>query len=179
MPSKPLKERATKRIEIEDSESEDRGDTAMQPVDKKKMAECRTRMKDRSHANKKTKLRYAPDVEYKTHVSKVGNRYSSIAHGDQSNLPLALANLIGTSHTLEIKSQTYYEYGTFKSFTCWTIVPTKVVAESASSSTLDVASATKSPKLKSVTRDLIEIEDSESEDRGDTAMQPVDKKKME
>ncbi|GJX99300.1 DNA helicase PIF1, ATP-dependent [Tanacetum coccineum] len=108
---------------------------------------------------------------------------------DQSNLPPALANLIGTSHTLEIKSHTYYEYGTFKSFTCWTIVPTEGVAESASSSTLDAAGATEIPKLKSVTQDpsvstpsnpsekrpmkRIKIEDSESEDRGNTSMQMV------
>ncbi|GKF23417.1 hypothetical protein Tco_0075739, partial [Tanacetum coccineum] len=67
------------------------------------------------------------------------------------------------------------------------------VAESVSSSTLDAAGASKIPKLKSVTQDpsvptpsnpleerptkRIEIEDSESEDRGDTAMHPVDKKK--
>ncbi|GJW20637.1 replication protein A 70 kDa DNA-binding subunit C-like protein [Tanacetum coccineum] len=114
---------------------------------------------------------------------------------DQSNLPPALANLIGTTHTLEIKSHTYYEFGTFESFTCWTIVLTEGVAESASSSTLDAVGATESPKLKSLTRDpsvptpskpseerptkRIKIEDSESEDKGDTAMHPVDKKKRD
>ncbi|GJX60108.1 DNA helicase PIF1, ATP-dependent [Tanacetum coccineum] len=72
---------------------------------------------------------------------------------DQSNPPPALANLIGTTHTLEIKSHNYYEFGTFESFTCWTIVPTEGVAESASSSTLDAAAATESPKLKSLTWD--------------------------
>ncbi|GJS23494.1 nucleic acid-binding, OB-fold protein [Tanacetum coccineum] len=114
---------------------------------------------------------------------------------DQSNLPPALANLIGTTHTLEIKSHTYYEYGTFESFTCWTIVPIEGVVESASTSTLDAEAATKSPKLKSLKRDpfvptpskpseerptkRVDIEDSDREDRGDTTMHVVDKKKRD
>ncbi|GJX40662.1 uncharacterized mitochondrial protein-like protein [Tanacetum coccineum] len=111
----------------------------------------------------------------------------------QSNLAPALANLIGTTHTLEIKSHTYYEYGTFESFTCWTIFPTEEVVETASSSTLDAEAATESLKLKSLTQDpsiptpskpseerqtqRVVIEDSDSEDKGDTAMHVVDKKK--
>ncbi|GJU35296.1 reverse transcriptase domain-containing protein [Tanacetum coccineum] len=74
---------------------------------------------------------------------------------DQSNLPPTLANLIGTTHTLKIKSHTYYEYGTFESFTCWIILLTEGVVESASSSTLDAEAATKSPKLKSLSRDPV------------------------
>nr|GEU85182.1 retrovirus-related Pol polyprotein from transposon TNT 1-94 [Tanacetum cinerariifolium] len=67
-PSKPSEDRPTKRIDIEDSDSEDRGDTAMHLVDKKKrgmviedsneedkcgLPECGTRKKDRRHSNKK------------------------------------------------------------------------------------------------------------------------------
>nr|GEU84132.1 AT hook motif-containing protein, putative, expressed [Tanacetum cinerariifolium] len=42
---------------------------------------------------------------------------------DHMGLPLAISNLIGTTHVMEIKSQSYYEYGTFESFTCWQIIP--------------------------------------------------------
>ncbi|GJT39241.1 zinc finger BED domain-containing protein RICESLEEPER 2-like protein [Tanacetum coccineum] len=57
---------------------------------------------------------------------------------DTSGLPAALANIIGTTHTLELKSHTYYEHGTFKSFTCWNLIPLEVVVDSAGSSTIDV-----------------------------------------
>ncbi|GKA45066.1 nucleic acid-binding, OB-fold protein [Tanacetum coccineum] len=56
---------------------------------------------------------------------------------DQSSLRPAIANIIGTTHVLELKSHTYYEYGSFESFTCWKINPAEVVEENASSSTVD------------------------------------------
>ncbi|GKB72406.1 nucleic acid-binding, OB-fold protein [Tanacetum coccineum] len=40
------------------------------------------------------------------------------AYADDVGLPRALANIIGTTQMLEIKSHTYYEHGTFESFTC-------------------------------------------------------------
>nr|GEY30022.1 hypothetical protein [Tanacetum cinerariifolium] len=43
---------------------------------------------------------------------------SGFGYVDHAGLPLALANIIGTTHTLEMKSHTYYEHGTFESFTC-------------------------------------------------------------
>ncbi|GKF54840.1 hypothetical protein Tco_0165180, partial [Tanacetum coccineum] len=54
---------------------------------------------------------------------------------DDLNLPLAIRNLIGTTHILEIKSHTYYQYGTFKSFNCWKINPYETAEDDASSST--------------------------------------------
>ncbi|GKB15197.1 DNA helicase PIF1, ATP-dependent, partial [Tanacetum coccineum] len=54
---------------------------------------------------------------------------------DDLNLPLAIRNLIGTTHVLEIKSHTYYEYGTFESFNCWKINPCETAEDDASSST--------------------------------------------
>ncbi|GKE47982.1 nucleic acid-binding, OB-fold protein, partial [Tanacetum coccineum] len=57
---------------------------------------------------------------------------------DTSALPVALANIIGTTHTLELKSHTYYEHGNFKSFNCWNLIPLEIVVESAGSSTIDV-----------------------------------------
>ncbi|GKE97864.1 putative reverse transcriptase domain-containing protein, partial [Tanacetum coccineum] len=40
---------------------------------------------------------------------------------DRVSLPPAISNVIGTTQTLEIKSHSYYEYGTFESFTCWLV----------------------------------------------------------
>nr|GEW89403.1 hypothetical protein [Tanacetum cinerariifolium] len=56
---------------------------------------------------------------------------------DTSSLAAALANIIGTTHTLELKSHTYYEHGTFKSFTYWNLIPLEAVVKSAGSSTID------------------------------------------
>nr|GEU74548.1 hypothetical protein [Tanacetum cinerariifolium] len=56
---------------------------------------------------------------------------------DHLNLPPSLSNLIGTSHVMEIKSHTYYKYGTFKSFTCWQILPSVGIKDSVGSSNLD------------------------------------------
>nr|GEU77955.1 hypothetical protein [Tanacetum cinerariifolium] len=49
-------------------------------------------------------------------------------------LPEALANIVGTSHTLEFKSHTYYEHNTYESFTCWRTKTTKGMDESGGSS---------------------------------------------
>ncbi|GKG15720.1 hypothetical protein Tco_0358043, partial [Tanacetum coccineum] len=56
-------------------------------------------------------------------------------HNEQEHLglPPALANIVGISHTLELKSYTYYEHGNYKSFICWKVVTDKAVEGSASS----------------------------------------------
>ena len=56
---------------------------------------------------------------------------------EHADLPPAIANIIGTTHVFEIKSHTYYEYGTFESFTCWVVDPSQPLVESADSSTVD------------------------------------------
>ncbi|GKF96625.1 nucleic acid-binding, OB-fold protein, partial [Tanacetum coccineum] len=56
---------------------------------------------------------------------------------DHVGLPLAILNLIGTTLVMEIKSQSYYEDGTFKSFTSWQLNLKEVCAGSVGSSTLD------------------------------------------
>nr|GEW19182.1 hypothetical protein [Tanacetum cinerariifolium] len=53
------------------------------------------------------------------------------------SLPPTLTNTICPSHTLELKSHTYYEHGTFESFTCWKMHSSALAVESACSSTLD------------------------------------------
>nr|GFC13115.1 hypothetical protein [Tanacetum cinerariifolium] len=55
------------------------------------------------------------------------NDESGFGYADHAGLPLALAKIIGTSHTLEMKYHTYYEHGTFEILTCWRIAPEEVV----------------------------------------------------
>ncbi|GJU47755.1 DNA helicase PIF1, ATP-dependent [Tanacetum coccineum] len=67
-----------------------------------------------------------------------------------SNFPIAIRNLIGTTHVLEIKSHTYYEYGSFESFTCLKINPSESVEDAASSSTPTLTANEASPSFKSL-----------------------------
>ncbi|GKA16490.1 DNA helicase PIF1, ATP-dependent [Tanacetum coccineum] len=71
---------------------------------------------------------------------------------DDSNFPTAIRNLIGTTHVLEIKSHTYYEYGTFESFTCWKINSSGPVEDSASSSTPTLTANDAVPSMKRLSR---------------------------
>ncbi|GKE48069.1 ATP-dependent DNA helicase PIF1-like protein [Tanacetum coccineum] len=50
-----------------------------------------------------------------------------------SGLSPTLANIVGTSHTLELKSRTYFEHGNYESFTCWKVVEEEDVVETGSS----------------------------------------------
>nr|GEW10380.1 hypothetical protein [Tanacetum cinerariifolium] len=88
-------------------------------------------------------------------------------------------NVIGTTHILELKSHTYYEHGTFKSFTCSRIVPEEVVEESAGSSNVDANVPAKRKGVKTLAmhpsvstpskpaddkkKKRVELEDSEEE----------------
>ena len=66
------------------------------------------------------------------------NNHIRLQHlDDTTGLPAALANLIDTTHTLELKSNAYYEHATFESFTCWNLISPDAVVESAGSSTSD------------------------------------------
>ncbi|GJZ04023.1 replication protein A 70 kDa DNA-binding subunit C-like protein [Tanacetum coccineum] len=69
-----------------------------------------------------------------------------------SPLPQALANIVGTSHTLEFKSHTYYEHNTYESFTCWRNVTAEEMGESEGSSMAAGSHAYESPKLKHLLR---------------------------
>ncbi|GJT43277.1 DNA helicase PIF1, ATP-dependent [Tanacetum coccineum] len=71
---------------------------------------------------------------------------------DDSSLPTSIRNLISTIHVLELKSHTYYEYGTFESFTCWKINPTELVEDGASSSTQALTVDDPLPSLKRLSR---------------------------
>ncbi|GJT59343.1 putative reverse transcriptase domain-containing protein, partial [Tanacetum coccineum] len=60
-----------------------------------------------------------------------------LAYADDVGLPRPLANIIGITKTLEIKSHTYYEHGTFECFTCWRIASEEVVEEDTGSSNVN------------------------------------------
>ncbi|GKF30305.1 hypothetical protein Tco_0100103 [Tanacetum coccineum] len=55
---------------------------------------------------------------------------------------------MGTSHTLELKACTYYEYETYESFTCWRIVSAEGVDESVASSAVDAVPTAQTPVVK-------------------------------
>nr|GFC14042.1 hypothetical protein [Tanacetum cinerariifolium] len=71
---------------------------------------------------------------------------------DDANLPTAIRNLIGTTHVLDIKSYTYYEYSTFESFTCWKINLSELVEDGTSSSTLALTVDDAVPSIKRLAR---------------------------
>nr|GEZ17571.1 hypothetical protein [Tanacetum cinerariifolium] len=76
----------------------------------------------------------------------------ALSADEDSNLLAAITNLIGMTYVFELKSHTYYEYGTFKSFTYLKINPTAMVEEVASSTIIDENTENPSPKFKSLTR---------------------------
>nr|GFB14067.1 hypothetical protein [Tanacetum cinerariifolium] len=73
---------------------------------------------------------------------------SGFGYADHAGLPLALANIIGTTHTLEMKSLTYYKHGTFECFTCWRIAPEEVVDVDSESSNMNTSAKVNITKVK-------------------------------
>nr|GFB63229.1 hypothetical protein [Tanacetum cinerariifolium] len=73
---------------------------------------------------------------------------SGFGYADHAGLPLALANIIGTTHTLEMKSHNYYKHGTFESFTCWRIAPEEVVDVDSESSNMNTSAEVNITKVK-------------------------------
>ncbi|GKB76413.1 reverse transcriptase domain-containing protein, partial [Tanacetum coccineum] len=55
---------------------------------------------------------------------------------EETVLPLALANIVGTLYNLELKSNSYFEHANYESFTCWIVVLEEALDESRSSGTL-------------------------------------------
>ncbi|GKA78398.1 ATP-dependent DNA helicase PIF1-like protein [Tanacetum coccineum] len=55
---------------------------------------------------------------------------------EETGLPPALANIVDTLYTLELKSNSYYEHANYESFTCWRVVLEEALDESGSSGTL-------------------------------------------
>nr|GEZ28703.1 hypothetical protein [Tanacetum cinerariifolium] len=73
---------------------------------------------------------------------------SGFGYADHAGLPLALAKIIGTTHTLEMKSHTYYEHGTFESFTCWRIASEEVVDVDSESRNMNTSAEVNITKVK-------------------------------
>ncbi|GJT25731.1 ATP-dependent DNA helicase PIF1-like protein [Tanacetum coccineum] len=69
-------------------------------------------------------------------------------------LPIALANIVGTTHTLELKSHTYYEHMNYESFTCWKVVTGEDVEEGVSSAIAAANDASKASELKRLNKAL-------------------------
>nr|GFA94685.1 hypothetical protein [Tanacetum cinerariifolium] len=72
---------------------------------------------------------------------------------DHLSLLPALSNLIGIVHVMEIKSHTYYEYGTFESFTCWQIHPMEGIKDIVGSNTVDAVPDNQPHNLKRIAQD--------------------------
>nr|GFA40719.1 hypothetical protein [Tanacetum cinerariifolium] len=79
---------------------------------------------------------------------------SGFGYAHHASLPLALANIIGTTHTLEMKSHTYYKHGTFESFTCWRIAPEEVVDVDSESSNMHTSTEELKDSNDEVTGDM-------------------------
>ncbi|GJV77616.1 ATP-dependent DNA helicase PIF1 [Tanacetum coccineum] len=84
--------------------------------------------------------------------SLMGTEDENSVAEDELNFPVAIRNLIGTDHVLEIKSHTYYEYGSFESFNCWKIIPNSSAEDGASSHTAAVTANDVESPMKIVTK---------------------------
>nr|GEV60056.1 hypothetical protein [Tanacetum cinerariifolium] len=73
---------------------------------------------------------------------------SGFGNADHAGLPLTLANIISTTHTLEMKSHTYYKHATFESFTYWRIAPEEVVDVDSESSNMNTYAEVNITKVK-------------------------------
>ncbi|GJS03115.1 ATP-dependent DNA helicase PIF1-like protein [Tanacetum coccineum] len=73
--------------------------------------------------------------------------------GDLGLLP-ALANIVGTSHTLELKAYTYFEHENYESFTYWKVIKEEDVVETGSFGTVAATAYPKAPVLKSLAATL-------------------------
>ncbi|GJX50621.1 hypothetical protein Tco_0277466, partial [Tanacetum coccineum] len=80
------------------------------------------------------------------------NDYAMQQGDNHSPLPQALANIVGTTHTLDFKSHTYYEHNTYESFTCWRIVTAEGMDESGGSSIAGGSRASETPEFKRLLR---------------------------
>ncbi|GKA46256.1 ATP-dependent DNA helicase PIF1-like protein [Tanacetum coccineum] len=72
------------------------------------------------------------ELEISDATAEFGGMFCVLNKGD-SGLPPTLANIMGTSHTLELKSRMYFEHGNYESFTCWKVVEEEDVVETSSS----------------------------------------------
>nr|GEV87429.1 hypothetical protein [Tanacetum cinerariifolium] len=69
-----------------------------------------------------------------------------------TGLPAALANIVRTSQTLELKSHMYYEHRNYESFTCWKIVTDDVVDGGSNSDIVATKADSKAPEVESLNK---------------------------
>ncbi|GJW33899.1 hypothetical protein Tco_0053931 [Tanacetum coccineum] len=101
------------------------------------------------------------------HSLAVADDESGFGYADHAGFPLALANIIGTTHTLEMKSHTYYEHGTFESFTCWRIALEEVVDVDSESSNMNTSAEVNITKVKRLaTKPFVATPSKPTEERG-------------
>ncbi|GJT96157.1 hypothetical protein Tco_1091675 [Tanacetum coccineum] len=72
--------------------------------------------------------------------------------GDDSGLPTAIRNVIGTTHVMEIKTQSYYEYRTHESFTSLRHDSVDAMDDRASSSSRLISADDSEPSFKRPTK---------------------------
>lgn len=87
-------------------------------------------------------------------------------------LPRAIADIVGSTHTLEIKTHTYYEHGSFESFTCSAICADQNDDDSASSSTVEQTAASESTPIKASEENPVELQQSDIGIEEEKAEQP-------
>ncbi|GKA39605.1 reverse transcriptase domain-containing protein [Tanacetum coccineum] len=89
-------------------------------------------------------LRYRLEMEVSDDIAQaVVVMFDETARTVETGLPSALANIVGTVHTLELKSNSYYEHANYESFTYWSVVLDEALDESRSSRTLAAAGGPK------------------------------------
>nr|GEV66152.1 hypothetical protein [Tanacetum cinerariifolium] len=84
-------------------------------------------------------LRYRLELEVSDDTAQTGcgEMLGGLQDEEETGLPPALANIVGTLHTLELKSNSYYEHANYESFTCWRVVVEEALDESRNIGTLD------------------------------------------
>nr|GEY11589.1 hypothetical protein [Tanacetum cinerariifolium] len=106
-------------------------------------------------------IRYRLELEISDDTAEV-----VVYEEEHLGLPFALENIVGTSHTLELKSHTYYEHGNYESFTCWKLVTAEDVEGSASSGTVAAKADSKAHVLGALSADpLVATPSKSSEDK--------------
>ena len=72
-------------------------------------------------------------------------------------LPRAISEIVGSTHTLEIKTYTYFEHGSYESFTCSAICADQAGDdEDAGSSTVEEIAASETNPIEPSKENLIE-----------------------
>ncbi|GKA20984.1 DNA helicase PIF1, ATP-dependent [Tanacetum coccineum] len=138
--SKPNEDVSRKRTDLEDSDVDETPFPSVEShennsklhVDKKKrkMVGAHKPVGARIHSQANNEAMSINPVPGSNWVSTLRRKTA----GDDAGVPTAIRNVIGTTHVMEIKTQSYYDYGTHERFTCWRLDLVDAVDDGASSS---------------------------------------------